>query len=65
MNKIKIVTSPVFPPIHIRGLDWCAHYDTYEPGCPIGHGATEQEAINDLLEQTETEPESMEQKERK
>ena len=23
--------------------------DDYEPGCPIGHGATEQKAIDDLM----------------
>ncbi len=45
----KIQTSPIFPPIPIRGLDWAAHFDNYEPGQPIGHGATEQEAIEDLL----------------
>ncbi len=47
----KIQTSPIFPPIPIRGLDWCAHFDNYEPGQPIGHGATEQEAIEDLKAQ--------------
>ncbi len=49
----KIQTSPIFPPIPIRSLDWCAHFDNYEPGQPIGHGATEQEAIEDLKEQVE------------
>ncbi len=49
----KIQTSPIFPPIPIRGLDWCAHFDNYEPGQPIGHGATEQEAIEDLKAQVE------------
>ncbi len=53
MSEPKIQTSPIFPPIPIRGLDWCAHFDNYEPGQPIGHGATEQEAIEDLKEQTE------------
>ncbi len=48
MSEPKIQTSPIFPPIPIRGLDWCAHFDNYEPGQPIGHGATEQEAIEDL-----------------
>ncbi len=49
----KIQTSPIFPPIHIRSLDWCATFDNYEPGQPIGHGATEQEAIEDLKAQVE------------
>ncbi len=53
MREPKIQTSPIFPPIPIRGLDWCAHFDNYEPGQPIGHGATEQEAIEDLKEQVE------------
>ncbi len=53
MSEPKIQTSPIFPPIHIRSLDWCATFDNYEPGCPIGHGATEQEAIEDLKEQVE------------
>ncbi len=48
MSEPKIQTSPIFPAIPIRGLDWAAHFDNYEPGQPIGHGATEQEAIEDL-----------------
>ena len=54
MSNKKINTSPIFPPINVRGLDWAATFEGYEPGCPIGHGATEQEAIADLIEQTET-----------
>jgi hypothetical protein len=49
----KIITSFIYPPIPIRQFDWCAHYDNYEPGCPMGHGATEQEAIEDLKSQDE------------
>ena len=46
-----IITEYDPPPIPIRLFDWSAiDDDTYEPGCPIGWGATEQEAINDLLE---------------
>ncbi len=51
MTKPKIQTSPIFPPIGIRSLDWCATFDNYEPGQPIGHGATEREAIEDLKAQ--------------
>lgn len=47
----KIRTENIFPPIPIRAFDWCATFENYEPGCPIGYGATEQEAIDDLLEQ--------------
>lgn len=45
----KIITSHVYPPIPIRSFDWSAVRDGYEPGCRIGTGATEQEAIDDLL----------------
>jgi hypothetical protein len=34
-------------PIPIRCFDWCAYDDAYEPGKPIGYGATENEAIWD------------------
>lgn len=44
----KIVTAHVYPPIPIRQFDWLAHYD--DPEGPTGTGATEQAAINDLLE---------------
>ncbi len=39
-------------PIPMRDHDWCAYYDSYEPGAPLGWGASEQLAVNDLLEQT-------------
>ena len=54
MTERKIITSPIFPPIGVRGLDWCATFDGYEPGCPIGHGETEQEAIDDLRSVVQT-----------
>jgi len=40
------------PPIPVRNCDWTAiDDDTYDgPGCPVGWGATEQEAIDDLIE---------------
>ena len=45
----------IMPPIPERKYDWCA-YDDDQCGCPechrpVGYGATEQEAIADLLEQ--------------
>lgn len=50
----KIVTSFVFPPIPDRNNDWEAHFDGDEPNdngqMLTGRGATEQEAIESLLE---------------
>ncbi len=58
INGIKVRTSFDYPPIPIRQFDWSAiDDDTYDGAedshCPIGHGATEQDAIDDLLEQIE------------
>jgi hypothetical protein len=51
---MNIKTENVRPPIPTRALDWQAwDDDTYEPGCPLGEGATEEEAIADLLEKLE------------
>lgn len=55
---MKILTKHDYPPIPDRQFDWSAvDDDTYDGAedshCPIGHGATEQEAISDLLEQME------------
>ena len=47
----RVVTSQDIPPIPSRACDWSAHWLDYEPGDAIGHGATEAEAIVDLLEQ--------------
>lgn len=44
-----IVTTYVCPPIPFRNMDWSAHIDGQEGGI-YGHGKTEKEAINDLLE---------------
>lgn len=47
--SIKVRTENVYPPIPVRQWDWSAVDDnTYEPGCPIGWGRTEQAAIDDL-----------------
>lgn len=51
MAASTIRTEYVFPPIPMRQFDWSAVFDNYEPGCPIGYGRTEKEAIADLLEQ--------------
>lgn len=50
---MKIDTHFCYPPIPIRNYDWCATLDGYEPGCLIGFGATEQEAVDDLKNQVE------------
>ncbi|CAB4202915.1 hypothetical protein UFOVP1623_13 [uncultured Caudovirales phage] len=53
----KIITTFVYPPISIRSCDWQAHFDGDEPNDEgqmlVGIGATEQEAINDLLDAVE------------
>jgi len=49
----RIITTFIYPPIPTRNFDWQATDDNYEPGCPIGYGRTEQEAIDDLREQME------------
>ena len=46
-DMAKIVTEFVYPPIPLRQFDWAAHYD--DPEGHVGYGATEQEAIDDLL----------------
>lgn len=53
---MKISTHFEYPPIPDRRFDWSAvDDDTYDGAedshCPIGRGATEQEAIDDLKEQ--------------
>jgi hypothetical protein len=50
LPRPEIVTEFVYPPIPIRTFDWSAVRDGYEGGDLIGRGATEAEAIADLLE---------------
>lgn len=45
----RIITTFVYPPIPIRTMDWAAHYD--DPEGPVGRGATEQEAIRNLMDE--------------
>jgi hypothetical protein len=55
-----IKTSHDLPPIPIRELDWSARLDSYDAswegeetgwvGGPQGHGATQEAAVNDLLD---------------
>jgi hypothetical protein len=50
----KIITSFEYPPIPIRSHDWCAYYDDLGADCsPYGWGRTEEEAIQDLLDNYE------------
>ena len=47
----KIITSYDFPPIPIREYDWSAIRSDYDEGDLVGYGKTEQDAINDLINQ--------------
>jgi len=54
----KIRTDFVYPPIPVRDMDWQAVRDDDEPNDDgymrhVGHGRTEQAAIDDLLESLE------------
>ena len=53
MKVPTIVTTFINPPIPDRFLDWQAVTRDYEPGDPIGCGATLQAAIDDLNEKLE------------
>jgi hypothetical protein len=46
----KIVTHHTYPAIPIRQYDWCAFYEGEEEAGDYGHGATEEEAIADFIE---------------
>lgn len=61
-DVVRINTSFDYPPIPVRNCDWSAVTDDYEAWTedgewttthPAGHGATEEEAIADLLIQIE------------
>lgn len=47
----KIITSNPCPPIPYRGADWCAWYDGTEESGNYGWGATEAEAIANLIDE--------------
>ncbi len=47
----------IYPPIPDRRFDYQATFDGYEPGDVIGHGPTEQAAIDDLHDAHEAEVE--------
>ena len=46
---IKILTLHVTPPVPTRCFDWTAYGPDYEPGDPVGHGVTQQEAVEEYL----------------
>ena len=64
-KQMELSTEFVYPPIPCRNSDWSAidsntfdaDYDcesgSFVTRCPIGRGATESEAIEDLLDQME------------
>jgi hypothetical protein len=45
---VKIVVHYWMKPIPMRNADWEATLDNYEPGHPIGFGATQEDAVEDL-----------------
>jgi hypothetical protein len=49
LQRKKIVTVFVYPPILIRSMDWCAYYDGEEERGEYGEGETKEAAIADLL----------------
>jgi hypothetical protein len=51
VSDLRINFSYDCPPIADRRWDYSATVDGYEPGDPVGHGATKDEAKLDLLEQ--------------
>ena len=52
----RIIATPIYPPIPVNTHDWSATYDDYDGAedapnrSHIGYGRTEQEAIQDLIE---------------
>jgi hypothetical protein len=44
-------------PVPNRAFDWEAALDNYEPGMPIGYGATRELAVLDLMQQLQMEDE--------
>ena len=47
MREIQTAYNP--PPIPDRSYDWMAYRYSHDEGEPIGHGETELEAIEDLI----------------
>lgn len=51
----KVITHNICPPIPVRSADWVAYYDGEEEDGPSGYGATEQQAIAALIDNTDIE----------
>lgn len=51
LNNYEVVTHYEPTPIPDRRFDWSAFHENYEPGKPIGFGATREAAVADLMEQ--------------
>lgn len=51
----RVITSYICPPIPFRNHDWAAYFsdDDGEECAVVGHGRTEDEAINDLIDNTD------------
>ena len=54
----KYITRYEYPPIPDRRWDWSAVTDEYDGTGPVGEGATEREALLDLLDQLEEKAEA-------
>ena len=50
---MKIIVTNVCQPIPICSCDWQATWDGMEEDGPYGHGATREQAINDLFDNTD------------
>lgn len=48
--ELPVVTSYICPPIPTNRFDWCAYPEGCEEDGNYGWGATEQEAIENLME---------------
>mgnify|MGYP003422038161 CR=1 FL=1 len=51
INGKRVLVCLELPPIQARQFDYVATFDGYEPGDPIGRGATAVDAVKDLKEQ--------------
>lgn len=54
-TEVCIRVQHIYPPIPDRRFDYAATVEGYEPGCPIGYGPTEEEAVADLVSLLEDE----------
>lgn len=45
----RVDVAAVRPPIPLRGFDYCATFESYEPGEPQGFGPTPDDAVEALL----------------